>query len=75
MMHAVLGAADALDLPLVGLLGSPEYYARFGFVSAASLGLESPYPELSHLFQVRTLAAYDRTIVGAFRYAPAFDLA
>jgi putative acetyltransferase len=24
MMHAVLSAADALDVPLVGLLGSPE---------------------------------------------------
>ena len=74
MMHAVLGAADALDVPLVGLLGSTEYYSRFGFVPAASLGIESPYPELSHLFQVRTLAAYDPTIVGPFSYAPAFGL-
>ncbi len=32
LMHAVLGAADALGEPLVALLGNPRYYARFGFV-------------------------------------------
>jgi putative acetyltransferase len=74
LMHAVLSAADALDVPLVGLLGSPEYYSRFGFVPAATLGIESPYPEQSHHFQIRTLAGYDSSIVGHFRYAPAFDL-
>ena len=31
LMHAVLGAADALGEPLVALLGSPAYYRRFGF--------------------------------------------
>ena len=74
MMHAVLSAADALDVPLVGLLGSPEYYSRFGFTLAETLGIESPYPELSHHFQVRTLAGYDSSISGRFRYAPASDL-
>jgi putative acetyltransferase len=42
MMHAMLSAADALEVPLVGLLGSPEYYSRFGFVLAETLGIESP---------------------------------
>ena len=74
MMHAVLSAADALDVPLVGLLGSREYYPRFGFTLAETLGIESPYPELSHHFQVRILAGYDSSISGRFRYAPAFDL-
>ena len=30
-MHAVLGATNALNEPLVGLVGGPHYYARFGF--------------------------------------------
>lgn len=30
-MHAVLGATNALNEPLVGLVGGPRYYARFGF--------------------------------------------
>jgi len=67
MMHAVLSAADALDVPLVGLLGSLQYYSRFGFTLAETLGIESPYPELS-------LAGYDSSISGRFRYAPASDL-
>src|SRR5918998_1918798 len=32
LMHAVLGAADALGESLVGLVGDPGYYALFGFV-------------------------------------------
>jgi putative acetyltransferase len=31
LVHAVLAAADALDEPLVALLGDPGYYGRFGF--------------------------------------------
>ena len=73
LMHAVLAAADALELPLVGLLGSTEYYPRFGFVPAAQLGIEAPNPAWGEHFQVRTLTAYRPGIVGRFRYAPAFE--
>src|SRR4029077_198500 len=31
LMHAILGAADALGEPLVGLLGDPGDYRRVGF--------------------------------------------
>jgi len=75
LMHAVLAAADALDVPLVGLLGSREYYPRFGFVPSREVGVEPPARAWGDLFQVRTLSAYDPAIAGAFRYAPAFDLA
>src|SRR5215831_6545429 len=40
LMHAVLGAADALDEPVVVLRGDPGYYQRFGFVPARSVGIE-----------------------------------
>jgi putative acetyltransferase len=73
LIHAVLAAADALELPLVGLLGSTEYYPRFGFVPAARLGIEPPDPAWGEHFQVRTLTAYRPGIVGRFRYAPAFE--
>jgi putative acetyltransferase len=73
MVHAVLGAADALELPLVGLLGSPVYYSRYGFVPSAPLGIDPPDPAWGDHFQVRTLAAYRPAITGRFRYAPAFD--
>jgi putative acetyltransferase len=73
MMHAVVAAADAMDVPLIALLGSTRYYSRFGFVSAAQLGIEPPDRSWGDHFQVRTLAAYDPQITGPFRYAPAFD--
>jgi putative acetyltransferase len=73
LVHSVLAAADALDEPLVALLGSPRYYGRFGFVSAGSLGVEAPDPSWAADFQVRPLAAYDPGLRGRFRYAAAFD--
>ncbi len=71
LMHAVLGAADALDEGLVGLVGEPDYYRRFGFVPAKSTGVLAPEPAWGDYFQVRTLTAYDGQ-TGIFRYAPPF---
>jgi putative acetyltransferase len=73
LMHAVLGAADALDEPLVALLGSTGYYPRFGFRPADALGIASPDPAWGAHFQARALGAYDPALRGGFRYAPPFD--
>ncbi|WP_067815735.1 GNAT family N-acetyltransferase [Nocardia inohanensis] len=72
LMHAVLGAADALDEPLVGLLGHLDYYPRFGFVPGIRLGVVPDQPDWASHFQVRPLAAYDSEIKGEFRYADPF---
>ncbi|ASF11311.1 hypothetical protein NBRGN_113_00280 [Nocardia brasiliensis NBRC 14402] len=75
LMHAVLGAADALDEPLVCLLGHLDYYPRFGFVPAARLGITPDDPSWVSHFQVRPLSAYDSQITGEFRYPePFYDL-
>lgn len=73
LVHAVLGAADALDEPLVGVLGEPGYYGRFGFVPAAQVGVEAPEPSWGAHFQVRRLTAHRPDMAGPFRYAPPFD--
>ena len=73
LMHAVLGAADARDEPLVALLGEPAYYGRFGFRPAADLGIDAPDPTWGTYFQVRPLAAFDPAIGGPFRYARPFS--
>lgn len=73
LVHAVLGAADALDEPLVALLGDPAYYSRFGFVLAATVGIVPPDPAWAPAFQVRTLAAYDPGLRGPFTYAAPFS--
>lgn len=72
LMHAVLGAADALDEPLVALVGEPAYYARFGFRPAAGLGIAATDPAWDGYFQIRTLTAYDGA-TGTFRFAAPFD--
>jgi putative acetyltransferase len=73
LMHAVLGAADALDEPLVALLGDPEYYRRFDFHPSSVYGILPPNPQWGRYFQVRTLTAY-RPMAGTFTYAGPFDL-
>ncbi|MFC3451157.1 GNAT family N-acetyltransferase [Amycolatopsis speibonae] len=73
LVHAVLGAADALGYGAVVLLGDPNYYSRFGFVLADQYGITPPVAEWAPHFQVRTLRAYTPELRGDFRYSPAFD--
>jgi putative acetyltransferase len=73
LMHAVLGAADALGEPLVALLGHTGFYPRFGFRPAGELGITPPVADWASHFQVRTLTAYQPDLRGTFRYAPPFE--
>jgi putative acetyltransferase len=73
LMHAVLGAADALDEPLVALLGSTTYYPRFGFRLASEYGITPRHPAWVEHFQVRTLTAYEPAVRGEFAYPEPFD--
>ncbi len=72
LVHALLGAADALDETTVGLLGDPAYYARFGFVPSLRDGITAPDPAWGDFFQSRRLGAGARP-TGTFRYAAPFD--
>lgn len=73
LVHAVLGAADALGEPLVALLGDPGYYRRFGFRLSAEYQIRPPDPEWDDYFQVRVLSCYDPAVRGTFSYAGPFD--
>ena len=73
LMQRVIPAADAMGEPLIGLLGSPAYYSRFGFVPALHLAVAAPDPEWDDYFQVRTLSSYRPTLTGRFRYAEPFE--
>ena len=73
LMEALLAAADAADVPLIALLGAPEYYRRFGFRPAKELGVTPPEPEWGEGFQVRPLNAYTESVAGRFQYASAFS--
>ena len=72
LMHAVLGAADAIGEPLVVLLGDPAFYGRFGFVPASELGIAAPDPGWGRHFQARALSSCPAGLAGTFRYAAPF---
>jgi len=73
LVRAVIAAADAAGEPAIVLLGSPGFYGRFGFVTAADVGIEPPDPGWGEHFQVRTLATYSPVMTGRFRYGAPFD--
>jgi len=73
MMHALVGAAEALDEPAFVLLGSPDFYGRFGFVTASSVGIQPPEPAWGEHFQVLPLTGFDPSVTGGFSYPAPFD--
>ncbi|MBG0560354.1 GNAT family N-acetyltransferase [Actinoplanes aureus] len=73
LMHAVLGAADALGEPLVVLLGDPRYYVRFGFRLASEYGISHQVSEWAPHFQARTLTTYRPELRGDFVYSEPFN--
>lgn len=72
LMHAVLGAADALGEAVVVLLGHAGYYPRFGFRPAVEYGITPPVAEWGEHFQARLLTAYEPGMRGTFEYAAPF---
>jgi putative acetyltransferase len=73
LMHAVLGAADALGEPLAALLGDPAYYRRFGFELSTAYQIIPPKPQWRPHFQVRVLSAHHPRLRGKFTYPEPFD--
>lgn len=73
LMHAVIGAAEALSVPMIVLLGNPDYYSRFGFVTASGVGIAAPAPEWGRHFQVLTLTAHDPELTGTYEYSAPFN--
>ena len=73
LMHAILGAADALGEPLAALLGDPAYYRRFGFELGTVYQITPPKPQWRPHFQVRVLSAYHPGLRGTFTYPEPFD--
>jgi putative acetyltransferase len=75
LMHAVIGAAEALGEPVVGLVAfPPEFYQRLGFRPAADFAIIAPVDEWQPSLFVRPLTAYDDSVRGTFAFPdPFFD--
>ncbi|TYP88426.1 GNAT family N-acetyltransferase [Blastococcus xanthinilyticus] len=70
LVHALVAVAEAAGERLVALLGSPDYYRRFGFVPADIFGVSAPDPRWARHFQARLLDG--PALQGTFRYADPF---
>lgn len=69
LMNELVARADAASEPMLVLLGSADYYARFGFEPAGPLGVHyRAVGENNPHFQVRRLAAFDPSVQGDFVY-------
>jgi putative acetyltransferase len=69
LMHTVLGAAEALAEPLVGVVAfPPEYYLRFGFHPAGEFAIAAPVAEWQPSFLVRPLTACRDSVRGTFNF-------
>lgn len=67
LMHAVLGAAEALSEPLIGLVAMPpEYYRQFGFQPGEDFSITPSVGGWLPYFLVRALTAYDPSLAGTF---------
>ncbi len=68
-----LAEADRRDEPFVFVLGSPAFYARFGFVAAVDYDIESPYGGAGRAFQVRSRRNGPSPVAGTVFYPRMFE--
>lgn len=70
LMNRMIELAREAKEPLIGLLGEPGYYSRFGFVAGHRVGVTPQVAEWGDYFQV--LALVDDHPTGTFEYPDAF---
>ena len=73
LMNETIARANAAGESGIALLGSTEYYPRFGFVPATSLGVLPPEEVWADNFQLLPLAVWPGGVHGRFRYAEPFN--
>ena len=72
LVREAVSVADARRETLIGLLGNPAYYGRFGFVTSTEHGIAPPDPAWADFFQVLPLEHHSPSVTGTFAYAAAF---
>ena len=70
--HA-LAETDTREEPFVFVLGSPAFYARFGFLAAADFGIDGPFSDAGPAFQVRPRPDGPAPVAGTVIYPPMFE--
>jgi predicted N-acetyltransferase YhbS len=72
LMKETLARANLAGERGIALLGSPDFYSRFGFVPSTSLGVAPPEAAWNGYFQLLPLAVWPGGVSGTFRYAHPF---
>jgi putative acetyltransferase len=72
LMRAAVALAIERDQPVLCLLGHASYYPRFGFEPARGIGIEPPRPWRDANWLALRLPAWDPSVRGTARFAPAF---
>ena len=73
IMLTMIRSADAAKEQLIALLGSPDYYGRFGFEPSTNVAIVAPQVQWGEFFQVLRLASFSPDTNGQFRYAEPFN--
>lgn len=73
LMVETIDTAEEHGELLIGVVGDPRFYQRFGFVPSTDVHVTAPNASWGRFFQIRTLAAYRSDITGEFRYAAPFE--
>ena len=71
LVHAGVTACEYAGVGLIVLLGEPEYYRRFGFLKASSIGLDNEYGADDAFMALELFP--QAVVAGMVRYAPEFD--
>jgi len=71
LVHLSMEHADMLEEPFTVVLGSPPFFAPFGFVPAVEMGVTGPYDAAADAFRVRPRPGAE-VPPGRIIYPPAF---
>lgn len=72
LMRAAITFATEREQPVLCLLGHADYYPRFGFVPARSIGIAPPGPWPDAHWMALPLPAWHGGLTGVARFAPSF---
>jgi putative acetyltransferase len=72
LMNAAIELATERGEPLLVLLGHADYYPRFGFEPARSIGIEAPRPWRDANWMALRLPAWDPALRGVAHFPPTF---
>ncbi len=72
LMNACIAYATERGQPVLVLLGHANYYPRFGFGPARSIGIEAPRPWGDPNWMALRLPAWDQSLQGVAHFPPVF---